>query len=63
MKLAFSRDALDRFKVGSAPWPVSYPMDSLLLMQSLFKVLHDQDRSVLQAVIRPQLHGAAQVAD
>ena len=51
VKLAFSRDALDREKVGSAPRSISYPMDSSPLMQSLFKFLHNQDCSNLQAVI------------
>ena len=38
-------------KVDSAPRSISYPMDSLPLMQSLFKVLNDQDRFILQAVV------------
>ena len=38
-------------KVGFAPRAISYPMESLPSMQSLFQVLQDCDRSLVQAVL------------
>ena len=51
VKRAFSRGPLDRVKVGSTPRSISYPMESLPLIQSLFQVLHDRDSSLVQSLI------------
>ena len=51
VKTAFARDVLDRAKVGSTPKSICFPMELLPLMHSLFKVLHEKNRFVLQAVL------------
>ena len=51
VRAAFSREPLDRVKVGSAPRAISYPVDSLPLMHSLFQVLRDRDRLLVMSVL------------